>query len=420
MTVNTRLVSWMQLGLIALVAIMPFHAFLSVWGGHALGHQTIWQSWKEVLLLIEVVLAAILLWKDPGRRQRLRSPIVYAVAAFTIVSLVVTALVRPELGAAIFGLKTDVEFLIAAILAWLVSDPVFIRRLIRTVLISSGVVIAFGLLQAYLLPRDWLVQFGYGPDTIQPYALVDPVLDSVRIIGTLGGFNQLGSFLILPLSLVFWYCLRKPQWWHLVYLTAGLTVLWHTYSRGAYIGLAIAFSVLIITRLRRSWRLPALLVLTLSAAISLQLAISHANDTNKLQYYLFHQSVQDTGIRASTDQHIAAYRKGLEVAQDNPLGKGLGTAGPASFQSSQPFIPENYYLQIAIEAGAIGLLIFLAIQVLVAIRLWQQHTQIPAAAAVLATLAGISVLNLALHGWADSSTALVFWTTAGAIIGSRA
>src|SRR5215510_9004576 len=79
-----------QLGLLALVALMPFHAFLSVWLGHLTGHQTIIQAWKEVLLLILSILGLILLIREPKIRHRLRTwPAVFA-GAFALVALIVT------------------------------------------------------------------------------------------------------------------------------------------------------------------------------------------------------------------------------------------------------------------------------------------------------------------------------------------
>ena len=37
-----------QLGLLVLVALMPFHAFLTTWLGSGLGHRSLLQGWKEL------------------------------------------------------------------------------------------------------------------------------------------------------------------------------------------------------------------------------------------------------------------------------------------------------------------------------------------------------------------------------------
>lgn len=409
-----RIVRW---GALLLTGLMPLHAFLSVWAGHLFGHQALWQAWKEVVLAAMAAAAAIALARQPALLTKLRHPLIYVLAAYTAVSLAVTLLARPPLTAAVFGIKTDLEFLLAFTLALLASDRRFAGRLARVLLISSGIVIAFGLTQAYVLPADFLTAFGYGPSTVAPYQTLDPALNSVRIISTLGGPNQLGSFLILPLTLVLWKLLRQPKWWHLVYLAAGLAVLWHTYSRSAWLGVLAAFAFTFLAALPANRRLPVLLALTIAAAVGLN-GLVGLSGSSKLQYYLFHQSITDTGIKGSTDLHSESFRAGIKEAAQHPWGEGLGAAGPASFRGGQPFIPESYYLQVAIESGLLGLGLFLAAQVLLVARLANQGRG-GLGPPLVGALIGIGVINLFLHGWADSSTALAFWTCAGAVIGGK-
>jgi O-antigen ligase len=280
------------------------------------------------------------------------------------------------------------------------------------------VVIGFGLLQIYVLPANWLVHFGYGPHTIVPYQLVDPAVKSIRILSTLGGPNQLGSFLLLPLSLVIWRLMHRWQWWEPVYIVAGVIVLWHSYSRSAVLGLVAVLLVLLALRLPRRYLLPLLIVAVLGAAIGVEILTTDANHLPKLQYYLFHQTLRDTGIQASTSTHASAFSQGLKVATQHPLGLGLGSAGPASFHSGHTLIPEDYYLQLAIETGVVGMVLFCALQLLVGWRLWLNAHRVFIAPALVATLAGIAVINLVLQGWADSSTALTFWGLAGSALGA--
>src|SRR5664279_4784435 len=109
---------------------MPFHAFLSVWLGSLTGHEVIIQAWKEILLIILSMLAIILIWREPTRLQRLRQPWIIAAGAFAVLAIVVTIATHPSLKAASFGAKTDLEFLLAAVLAAIVASRQFVRRLI--------------------------------------------------------------------------------------------------------------------------------------------------------------------------------------------------------------------------------------------------------------------------------------------------
>lgn len=414
---DRKLIRW---GALALVALMPLHAFFSVSLGHWFGHQAIWQSWKEAVILIMGLAGLSILIKDPAARGELKKPVNIAILVFLLISLVVTLLNRPPVVSAIFGLKTDLEFLVAFLLVQLAATREFRHKLVKFLLVSSGVVIAFGLLQVYLLKPDFLTQFGYGPSTVAPYQSVDPAIGSIRIISTLGGANQLGSFLILPLALVFWRLLRKPKLWQVGYLAAGLIVEWHTYSRSAWIGMALAFAIMAVAALKRSWRVPALLIVVVTAAIAVQWLVTSAGTNNKLQYYLFHQNVSaDTGYKGSTDLHSIAFNTGLKEAREHPIGEGLGTAGPASFHNGRSLIPESYYLQLAIETGLAGLIAYLASQVLLALNMIKRGTKCSVGAPLMAALLGVGVVNLFLHGWADSSTALTFWTLAGAAVGEK-
>ena len=407
-------------GLLALVAIMPFHAFLSVWAGHLFGHQSLWQSWKEVLLLILTGFAAIGVFQEPARLKRLHHPAIYASLGFVVVGLVVSLAAHVSLTAVAFGLKTDTEFLLAMMLAWLASDRWLTDRLQKAVLATSGLVILFGLLQVYVLPADWLAHFGYGPATIQPYLRVDPAVKAVRILSTLGGPNQFGSFLLLPLGLVGWRFLRRPRWWQIAYLIAGLVVLWHTYARSAALGIAVVAVILLAARLPKAWRLPSLIGIVALVVAGLFLVPSALNRYPHLQYYIFHETAHNSGAAASTDEHEAASRAGLRIAEHHLGGMGLGSAGPATFHTGHPLIPEDDYLQLAIETGIIGLLLFMAIQISLGWRLTSNAVPQPLGMPLVATLVGIGVINFFLHGWADSSTALVFWTTAGAAAGAAA
>lgn len=414
-----RLRAIIQWGLLLIVALMPFHAFLSVWLGSLTGNQAAWQSWKEILTLALAAMSALYIYKQPSVLQRWKSPFWYALAGFTVVAIVVTVIMQPGIIAALFGAKTDLEPLALCAIAAIVANQGLVRRMVLTLLATSTVVIVLALLQVYVMPRDFLANFGYNSSTIAPYMLVDPALDDIRAFATLGGALQLGSFLILPTALIAALMLRRFRWWQPVLLTAACFALWHTHSRAAWGGALVALGIVAVLRLPRKWRLPFILAGTIAVALILNLLISLSSSSTTLQYYLFHGSIQETGFDTSTEQHGQAIEAGQKVLLDNPLGMGLGTAGPASYQTDNPIIPESQYLQIGIETGFIGLALFLIFQILLAWRLLKDSEHQPLATALVASLAGVAVINLALHGWADSSTALVYWTIAGAYIGSR-
>ena len=412
---QTRLAQW---GLLAVVAIMPLHAFLSIWAGHLFGHQAIWQAWKELVLLVCALIAAIYASRSNETQVELKKPLFMAIGAFTAISLLVTVIAMPQLKPAVIGIKTDLEFLAAFVIAYIISTKMFAGSLIKTALISSAIAIGFGLLQIYVLPNDFLSRFGYGSSTVQPFLTLDPALKSVRILSTLGGPNQLGSYLVIPICLVFAMMLRRFTWWQPVYLIAALIVMWHCYSRSAWLGLAVGIAITFLLCLPQKYRLMAAGGGVILAAVASAFIFSSTGLNNNLQYYVFHSSVRESGYQSSTDLHGLALKNGIETIKKHPLGEGLGTSGPASFYGRSPNIPESYYLQLGIEAGVIGLALFLMIMGLLGRQLGRVK-QSWTAPGLVGALVGVSVVNLFLHGWADSSTALTYWALAGAVLGAK-
>jgi O-antigen ligase len=130
-----------------------------------------------------------------------------------------------------------------------------------------------------------------------------------------------------------------------------------------------------------------------------------------LQNLVLHNKIGDPDA-GSTVEHFEKSVGSLEDVWRHPFGQGPGTAGPASFYSHTPNVPENYYLQIAEEVGIIGLILFAAINVVVVLRLWPRRQEFWAKI-LLASFVGILVVNMFLHGWADETLAMTWWAIAG-------
>lgn len=415
-----RLQTGLRWGMIGLIAVMPFHAFLSVFLGHNFGNRTLIQSWKEVLVILLGLGVGYLLARKPKLRQRLDQPWVYFVFAYVALSLLVTAATQPPWQAVVFGIKYNLSFLAACLMALVLGDR-RLETLSAKVIVTTGAGVgAFATLQAWVLPRDFLARFGYNAQTIEPFRLVDPAVDAVRVLSTLGGPNQLGSFIILPLCLVIYMGLKRFRWWQLPAAGVMLVALFSSYSRSAWIGATASILVLLILWLPRKVRVWVGASTILVGGLSLMLVLQHpAILGSKLQYYLLHTSGSFYQESGSDAERMGAISRGIEAVKAEPLGRGLGTAGPASHASSQEFITENYYLQIASEVGIAGVILFILICLAIAVSLWRRQTHSPLALPLLASLIGVSVINLFLHGWTDSSTALVWWTAAGITLGAE-
>jgi hypothetical protein len=408
-----RLTQLIQTGLYLLVALIPFHAIFVVGLGHFIGHATLWASWKEILLLVLSSVALLLVARSPETRSRLHQPVIYLIIGFAAIALFITLLTRPGLTMAAFGAKTDLEFLLATVLSALVATKMFLRRLVLILLGATVLVAIFALLQATVLPKDFLTHLGYGFTAGQPAPYQTVLIGQTvhnRFGSTLGGPNQLGTYLILPLALSFLFGLRERRWWLLS--LAIIPAIFVSYSRGAWIGAAAALvlCVLLITRGRTRVIAGALSGLIIVASLALAIIPG-----NPISTYLHHPSPSTS--QNSDTQHAASLASGSIALIHVPLGHGLGTAGPATFHAGVVNIIEDDYLQVGYELGIIGLLLFVVLIALTVTYLSRQ-TSLTAVATAGAIL-GISLTALVLPAWTDTSTALTVWTIAGASLGVR-
>jgi hypothetical protein len=417
MTPQAKLRQGIAGGLIAIVAIMPFHAFLSVWLGTLTGHEAIIEAWKEALLVLLALAAAYLALREPQSRDRLRSLPILLVALFIVVGFIVTAFTRPSFTAIAFGAKTDMEFLLAFVIAVLVATPRLVKRLTGVILATSAIVICFAVLQSTVLAPNFLSHFGYSKSTIVPYQTLDAGVSSLRFASTLGGPNQLGTFLILPMALAGVLSIRRRKYWLLVLDIAGGYALIHTYSRGAWLGALGAAIVVSIVSVSPRLRAKVAAGFGIAIVIASLTAAELVRKGSHLQYYIFHGENLFQSGGGSDYQHIQSLRTGLTDSLTDPVGHGLGSAGPAVFHSGTGIIIENNYLQISYETGWAGLAVFLALIASVGLELGRRSGRHDLAAAALAALVGISITALTLPAWTDSSTALIFWIASGAVIG---
>ncbi|MEO7617281.1 MAG: hypothetical protein ABIS59_00390, partial [Candidatus Saccharibacteria bacterium] len=124
----------------------------------------------------------------------------------------------------------------------------------------------------------------------------------------------------------------------------------------------------------------------------------------------------NTGYISSNAGHLRALTLGYDKPKAHPFGSGLEAAGRASEGTNDQLYTENFYLQLAVQIGYLGLATFLAIVVITATRLWATIKNQPIAIALLASLIGLSINNLLAHTWSDGATAWIWWGLAGIVI----
>lgn len=408
----------------SIIVLVPFHAFLTVWGSSFVGHYTALRLWEEALLAPAGLAAIYFLIRDKRLRASASTSWLWRLVGLYTVLLAVYGLVAGlrhavSAKALAYGLLIDLRFLAFFLIVWVVAARGgWLRRSWRWLLMAPAtLVITVGLLQRFVLPHDILKHFGYNDHTIAPFETIDHKVQYLRVQSTLRGANLLGAYLIIALSGMA-VLLRRYRL--IAGLIIGLIVLYASGSRGAWVGAAVALAVLAWLEIpgRRAKQLAAgiftLVVLVGAGAVLLGRHNSFVQNT------VFHTDNHSASSVSSNAAHFSASRAAGRQVLHQPLGHGPGTAGPASiYNSDAPSrIAENYFLQMAQETGWIGLLLFAAIYILTGRQLWLRRAD-PLARLLFASLLGLTCVALLMHIWADETIAFLWWGLAGIALAPR-
>lgn len=406
-----------------ILALIPFHAFVTTWAASYFGQEELIKSWKEFLLALAGLVLAGLLIRYPKQVARiLIRPVNLLILLYAIWHLILTlAKSNAEPDAILVGLAMNLRYLWFFIMAQVlvaVLNPQRVRRwAVVAVTFGLTLVLAFGTLQVVVLPADILTHFGYNRYTIKPYLTIDENPNFVRINSFLRGPNPLGAYtaMLLPLlSGLAWRMKRRK--WALILAGAGIITLYGSYSRSAWVGFAVMLAALALaTAVRRRWY-GWLAGAAIGAVLVLGTVHTFFQDSRFYSLLVLHSEPEDANIKSSNTIRAKGNAKAWQEFKEEPLGRGPGTAGPASFYNRHIRVVENYYLQLLVEVGFVGLIMFVLINLQVAWSLWRQRAQfIPLI--LLAGWLGLAVMNWFVPAWADETTALTWWGLAGLFMG---
>jgi hypothetical protein len=200
-----------------------------------------------------------------------------------------------------------------------------IKRITKYFLYSSFFALIFSLLLYFFIPLEFLYNWGYSSDIAtfssnQALSVYQVLPNSwARLAGTLSGPNQMGLFsvLVLLISCFSKFKFRKT----LIFLSCFVLIL--TFSKTAFISLGIIGIIIYFFNKKHS----------LSKKIFLVFALMFIF----LELFIFFPQIKNLIIRPDSIKEHSYYKiSGLKQMQKYPLGKGVGTSGPATFRY-EPF-----------------------------------------------------------------------------------
>jgi hypothetical protein len=407
--------------IIIILVLMPFHAFLTVWLSSSFGHYTALRLWKEVLLAICGLGVLYLMAADVKiRTMTLTRRLAQLILIYFLVQVIwgLTAYRLHDVNAKAlgYGLLVDNRFFLFFLIVWAIALRTSrLHANWHKLLFWPAVgVVVFGLLQVFVLPKDFLSHFGYGAATIPAYETINSNSHYVRIASTLRGANPLGAYLLVPLSALTVLIVRgKRNWQTISLLLAILIALFFTFSRSAWIGAVVSVAVVLVIGLQNQ-RTRKLFFYGAAAAIIIiaGICIVFRNNT-RFENITFHTQTHSLSPQSSDQNHDSALRTGINQLLHQPLGRGPGSAGPASvYNNHPPRIAENFFVQVGQETGWVGLVLFVTINAGVGYLLWLGRKS-SLALSLFASLIGLTIVNQLSHAWADDTLAYVWWGLAG-------
>ena len=418
-----HIIAWI---LLVIMGLVVFHAPLTVFiesrwpfAGDGI------KAWKELMLAVALILLVI----DYYRRRALATLrndwVVWLVGVYALLHIATSLLSPVTQGQAIAGLMIDLRYVayFIAIYLFLKAYPVYRQSFFKVLLIGSGIVLGFAVLQL-VLPHNFLKYVGYSSETIQPYLTVDNNPDYVRLQSTLRGPNPLGAYALTALIGVAVYLNDKERFKSIlshkkaVFIgIAAIIALWFSYSRSAILG-GLVVLVVAALMVRRRFSLKKQLITIGGVILAGIIAIGLLRGTSFWHNVVIHDNPSTGASTDSNRGHAESLYDGFSRMMNQPFGGGVGSTGSASLYGDKPLIIENQYLFVAHEAGWLGLALFIVLFVNVLVTSWRSRHDWRHLALLLSGI-GLAVIGLMQPVWADDTVAMVWWGVAGVLYGAK-
>jgi hypothetical protein len=419
--------------LILLVALIPFYAFLVTYLTYLFQIKpdqnfwlAFWKEWVLLILLIRIIWDAIREKKFPFKILTLD----YLIMALFVLSVLSILWGTKNLTQGIWGLRYDFElFGIYWIVRAFNLEKSQIVKLVYIMLAAAFFVVVFGILQVFVLSPSFLEKFGYSyalgwsPDvSLQSNQVIGSFAEGTvkhRIISTLSGPNQLGSYLViiisLAVSLVIFAKNRLARILSAALAILALIPLYYTYSRSAWLAFLVSSLVILFLWFGRKilW-----FYIVLAGAGILAWTLGRLGMLGDWFNIVL--------ARGSTLGHWDGVIATWHAIRSHPAGLGVGKAGPLTlrFPENGVLINESWHWQILTEVGWLGLALWIWILVEIyrnLVKIYKKSLEDRFLKAVvvgtISAFSGLLIHGFFLHTWTDITTTMIMWVLVGVSFG---
>ncbi len=379
LSVLSLMIIYPNLALVAMVATIPLSR---------LAIDTGFFTVTPHMVVTLAAVAAIFLGAAHGKRPLRYTPVLVTIALFLLFAFVPTFVSTDPF----LSLRRWLNLSYLAMAFWatyqLIPDRRCLLRALHSLLWTVLLVSLFGLVQVI----SW--RLGRPVD-----GLVFPLIGSstwIRAESTFADPNMLGGFLIVTLPLIaYWWNgssaveLDAPRLWLALVLVFGVGALAVTFSRGALLGLAVAFALFGIRHKRDLWLLVVGIV-----------ALAFFIPAPLLKRLMTALTLQDF----SSMERLRLWAEGLaKLGQSPVIGWGLNMFPIVVGAGDTIRAAHNVLVELAVETGLLGLVTFLTTALLYLASTLRALRQAPPSVTPLLQgsligLAAVFVQNLTIGG----------------------
>lgn len=389
----------------------------------------IFKSIADFIIIISFLVSVYLIIKNWSKFKKYHT-LLSLIGIYMLITTLASLFTWGQWQGLTAGLVIDLRYVLTLTSGFAlgVLDKTWVKKNTKIVLFLGLIVSVFALLQVTILPRDFLANFGYSVETIQPYQLIDENEAYVRINSTLRGPNPLGAFsvIVLALALSRFYSEGKIKQANksnfALILLAGLS-LFSSHSRSAWLAGALVVVACLVFYFKSARQLVKWSILAGLSLMLLGLGFLIIKDDNhslvdEFQHLILHENTETSHI-SSDEERQSSLTAAINLIKDRPiLGHGVGSAGSASLlrQDGKERIIENQFLFVWYETGLVGLIVFLSLYGVVLNSLFKLRQNWVALGLLLSGV-GLVVVGLFLPVFVDSAVAVIWWGLSGATIG---
>ncbi len=402
----------------AVLVLAPFYAFLSVWFSSFLGHYTLLRLVPESILLVLAIWAVVRLSRSSVlRTQTIGSILGKLVLAYLVIAVLMSLYGwwqdNASIKALFYGLLLITRPVIWFAVVWVFAiDSAWLKSHWQKLVAWPLLLVAsFAIVQFLVLPSNFLSHFGYEAGaTIVPAQTINQDTDTIRAQSTLRGPNPLGAYLAIGIGLVL--VMAIPRIRKMILVIASLLALLVSFSRSAWLGMFAIAAVTAVLLLSKR-QLKRTFIIGVVALLAFTGVMYSLRNNDGLQNLIYHSNENSTATETSNQAHADALSSSLDDIASEPLGRGPGTAGPASVYNLRDTSrnSESYFLNIGQELGWLGLGVFLAFLIQLGRVLYKGTSRL--SRGILATLLGLGAINMLSYAWADPTLVYFWWGLAG-------